>query len=216
MIVWATSFPNALSLTSKEKALNPGATTIYKKPATLRSLITNYKKIALESTTIQHFDTNNVSHKSRSCNNCALCGNFGQHINMVKTTSTVHNNKGKIFNLKQHLNCSNYGVYAAQCRCCSKYYVGQTKNKFSIRWSGHRSAWNSNIINLYNDNNALYSHFYLMHTSFLQTHPKISQCLDVIFLEQPNANQLDFCESKWISRLNANINISKTILPLIK
>jgi len=34
----------------------------------------------------------------------------------------------KTFQLKQKLNCTNYGIYAAACTICSKQYGGQTLN----------------------------------------------------------------------------------------
>ena len=46
-IVWATAFKNILSLSEKEKALIPHATIVYKRPFSLNSMITNYKKIAI-------------------------------------------------------------------------------------------------------------------------------------------------------------------------
>ena len=33
------------------------------------------------------------------------------------------------------LNCRNYGNYVANCVNCSAQYVGETKNKFSVRWN---------------------------------------------------------------------------------
>jgi len=39
------------------------------------------------------------------------------------------------FPLNQNLTCANFGIYAATCVICHEQYVGQTKNKFSKRWS---------------------------------------------------------------------------------
>jgi len=47
---------------------------------------------------------------------------------MVETTSAVVNKNGRSFQLPYRLDCSNFGIYAAQCRICSEYYVGQIKN----------------------------------------------------------------------------------------
>jgi len=40
------------------------------------------------------------------------------------------------------LTYANHGIYVATCFICHEQYVGQTKNKFSTRWTSHRSNWN--------------------------------------------------------------------------
>ena len=45
--VWATPFPHLLTLTQKEKKLNPKAMITYKRPTTIRQKLTNYKDLAL-------------------------------------------------------------------------------------------------------------------------------------------------------------------------
>ena len=125
-IVWATAFKNVLSLSEKEKALVPHATIVYKRPSSLNSMITNYKKIAISSGR-ENATTTPTSGESKPCGNCALCGNFGVHRkNKVKNTNTVTNLHGKTFTLKQNLNCKNYGIYAARCLLCGQFYVGLT------------------------------------------------------------------------------------------
>ena len=46
-IVWATSFTNCINLTDKEKHLNSLSTVVFKRPAALQNLLTNYKQISL-------------------------------------------------------------------------------------------------------------------------------------------------------------------------
>ena len=50
--------------------------------------------------------------------------------------------KTKTFKLNQSLICADFGIYVATCVICHEQYVGQTSNKFSKRWSAHRSKWN--------------------------------------------------------------------------
>jgi len=33
------------------------------------------------------------------------------------------------------MSCANYGIYMTTCSLCKRHYVGQAKNKFSIRWT---------------------------------------------------------------------------------
>ena len=40
--VWGTSFPNLITLTKREKNLNPKAMITYKRPTTIVQLLTNY------------------------------------------------------------------------------------------------------------------------------------------------------------------------------
>ena len=55
------------------------------------------------------------------------------------------------------------------------------------------------------------------HYSTYDNKPKISDCYNVIFLEEPqNINRLDICESRWIHKLKVEININQTILPLYR
>ena len=71
-----------------------------------------------------------------------LCGNHGKHNkSMVPCVSQIMG-KNKTFPLNQKLTCANHGIYVATCVICHEQYVEQTKNKFSTRWSSHRSNWN--------------------------------------------------------------------------
>ena len=213
-IVWSTSFKNLLHLFAREKNLNPYSSIVYKRPPNLCNLLTNYKKISLNANSTNLSANTGIS---APCRKCALCGHHGNKENMVKTTSEISNNKGKTFKLRQNLNCTNYGIYAAQCRICSEFYVGQSKNRFSIRCNSHRSSWNSNLLDHKSDKAALYTHFHTHHHQHLKSNCQLWDAFQVIFLQQPvDIHNLDIHESKWINKLGASINIAKTILPLIK
>ena len=132
---------------------------------------------------------------------------------MVTPVNTIKTKQGKQVFLKQNLTCSNFGIYAAQCKICKNIYVGQTKIAFSTRWSGHRRIWNSKIIEKHSDRAALLIHYHTEHKHVINSHPVISSCFDVIFLEGPkDFSKPDFLESDWINRLYAQINITKTVL----
>ena len=112
------------------------ATVVYKRPSSLASMLTNYKKVA-------HSNTKNTGQgRSQPCKKCSFCGHFNRYKSMVHQTSTITAANGKIFALKQTLDCSNYGTYVAVCRLCHKQYIGQSISKFSKRWCHHRFIWN--------------------------------------------------------------------------
>ena len=206
-LVWASPYSTILSLTPKEKELNLNAMITYKKPSTLQTIRTNYKQISLNL-------WGNIG-QSGPCSKCALCGNFANHKNMVVTTSSFSNKAGRLFHLKQRLDCTNFGIYAARCRICAEFYVGQTKSRFSVRWSGHRTSWRSHCLEN-QDKAALLIHFKSKHNNFIDFNTKIYECYEVIFLQEPPVDKLDYFESIWVSNLNAKINIAKTSLPKIK
>ena len=69
------------------------------------------------------------------------------NVSQLLTKSMVPNvsqllTKTKTFKLNQRLTCADFGIYVATCVICHEQYVGQTSNKFSKRWSAHRSNWN--------------------------------------------------------------------------
>ena len=134
--VWAISFPHLITLTKREKNLNPKAMITYKRPTTIGQLLTHYKHLAL-SKTREH-----VKGMSGPCGHSALCGNHGKYNkSMVPSVSQIMG-KNKTFSLNQKLKCTNHGIYVSTCVICHEQYIRQTKNKFSTRWSSHRSNWN--------------------------------------------------------------------------
>ena len=133
-IIWASFFVNLLKLNSTEKFLVPDAAVVYKKPPTLLNMLTNYRNIAHN----ESFQFNVRASLSHLCNKCTRCGNLRKYNgkSMVHPVNHIKTAQGKLFFLKQNLTCSNYGIYAAQCKICQKIYVGQMINHFSTRWSG--------------------------------------------------------------------------------
>nr|CAB3263653.1 methionine--tRNA ligase, cytoplasmic [Phallusia mammillata] len=206
-IAWGTAFPQALKLTAKERDLQLSATVVYKRASTLGNLLTNYRSLA-------HASKQPVG-QSRPCEKCALCGNHGRHKSMVykQRKFTTH---GQVLELKQDLDCKCYGIYAATCNICSAQYIGQTKNRFSTRWTHHRSTWKERKVNEENDNAALLHHYASKHTVVFSTHPDITQCFSVTFLQQPAPKDLDACEAKWLKITQATINIQKMVLPRLR
>ena len=99
---------------------------MYKNLPTLANKLTNYKKLS-------QICSNKDNPDSYLCGKCALCGNFKNYKNMVKTVgSLISHLNSKKFNLKQQLTCKNYGIYIAECKFCKMQQVGQMKINFSI------------------------------------------------------------------------------------
>ena len=157
----------------------------FSKPPTLAQQLLNYRDIAKGEKT---------SKTSNKCMKCGLCGHFGGLKNMVKECSIIKCNKETI-KLKKKLNCRNYGIYAAECRLCPNYYVGQTKNKFSKRWTTHRSTWNKLINNNewrknnnknkeITDEKALFHHFRAYHIEKLGKDLKLLNAYELIFFRR--------------------------------
>ena len=61
--------------------------------------------------------------------------------------------------------------------------------------------------NLNNDPAALFQHYANYHEETLVKKLCISDCVRVIFVETPNKRNLDWCEDRWICKLNDKINI---------
>ena len=173
----------------------------YKRPQTIATLLTNYKKLAHE--------VNNEEGISSPCGKCLLCKDT-----MVKKTSLIKLKNKKTIKLKKNLNCKNFGIYAAKCSECEEFYVGQTITSFSQRWCSHRHIWKSTITDEVNDRAALKLHYAKKHKT---SKKNLKEAFSVIFVGTTNNySDLDFLESKWINKLEATININKTILPLYR
>ena len=105
------------------------------------------------------------------------------------------------------------GAYTQQ-RVDGIQYVGQTMTSFSTRWNTHRSVWKNGTTSNNNDAAALKTHY----TKYHQDHVNIdiSLAFSVTFVDKPDRkSRLDFSESVWINRLEAVININKTLLPKV-
>ena len=221
-ICWATQFKNLLSLNKQEQQLAPCASLTYcrGRPPTLGNQLTNYKTIA------QGDITSTESLGSHPCNHCGLCGKHGSLNNMVLATEKLVLPGGKTIPIKARVTCKDQGVYAAKCLQCSQFYVGQTKNAFSTRWSSHRFNWNKmnksgeepkiSKEDSLKDQNALFIHYRRYHPDKLHTNLLLSEAYRVIFIEKTAASKLDIRENYWIGKLDAKINISKTYLPKYK
>ena len=152
----------------------------YSRPPTICKILTNYKTISQD----KNKNMINNGGCSHACGRCALCGNFKIFESMVTTTDHIKTKNGKLFKLKQQLDCRDYGIYAAQCTTCQEIYVGQTVTTFSKRWTAHRSTWkkivNKNLakIDLITDETALYHH-YQIYIYKMETYVCLSVCLFV-------------------------------------
>ena len=151
---------------------------------------------------------------SGPCRPCTLCGNHGKHKKSMMPCVSQIMGKNKTFPLNQTLTCPNHGIYVTTCVICHEQYVGQTKNKFSMRWSSHRGNWNRPNCE-FDENNkdkvALLRRFSESHGDVSK--PPIHEAYTVIFVEEPNSPSLEICEDKWYHRLDAQINIQNLILP---
>ena len=176
----------------------------YKRPTTIGQLLTTYKHLAL-STTREH-----VKGMSGPCGRCSLCGNHGKHNkSMVPCVSQIMGNN-KTFPLNQKLTCVNHGVCVATYVICHEQSVGQTKNKFSTRWSSHRSNWNRPKCEIDENNKdevALLRQFSEFHEDV--NTPPTHEAFIVTFFEEPNSLSLDFCEDKWYHNITHKL-ICKT------
>ena len=177
----------------------------YKRPQTLGNFVARYKKLSFGP--LEGKDGG----ISGPCGKCALCGNHGSHNSMVPLMKHIRTPNG-VRPLSQKLNCKDYGIYAACCKNCDNYYVGQTMTSFSQRWTKHRVLWNKFHYSENNDNSALLRHYDKHHKEIFTGKPDIAQCFFVIFIIKPEFENLNFYEAKWYRILNAKININKIIL----
>ena len=205
--VWATSFPNQLKLSTKERSINNKAVITYRRPPTLGQCLTKYKSIA------HNPNSPSTNGSSGPCNHCSLCGKFKSSENMVISSDTITTPTNKTFHLHTTLTCSDWGIYVATCRVCKHQYVGQTCTSFSSRWNGHRAMWKKGVVEK-NDRAALRTHYSKKHS--VSGDLTLPQAYSVIFVDKPcNKAMLDMFESQWIQKLRAKININRTVLPTI-
>ena len=204
--IWTTSFPGLLKLSTKERSLNPEACVTYRRPQTLAQQLTRYKTISYKPNT-------SYDGASKPCGHCSLCGKHGNHTSMVNDARTITAEGGKVFEIWTKLNCSNWGIYAAMCKICQKLYVGQTATTFSKRWSQHRTIWKRGTSET-GDSAALRQHYDYHHKA--EKTRTLAEAFVVTFIDRPSSGKhLDLCESAWINRLRASININKTLLPKV-
>jgi len=64
-----------------------------------------------------------------------------QTCNNVEVTNTFESSDGKTFKINYPLDCNSSNiVYLLKCKVCQKRYVGQTTNRFRLRWNNYRSC----------------------------------------------------------------------------
>ena len=95
----------------------------------------------------------------------------------------------------------------------SEIYIGQTINRFSVRWNTHTAIFGI-ATHWILKKAALSIHYHKNHTDLPYKNKPISECYTVTFLQQPSNSSLDICESRWIHLLDASINIQATLLPI--
>ena len=131
-------------------------------------MLLGYRKIS-HSEPLNKLNIEQDNHGSKRCNSCGLCGKFGKLRNMVIESKELKTKNGIVVKPRRTLTCKNYGIYLAECKFCKETYIGQTKNKFSVRWNAHRDKWrklcslnahkDNNISDLHSDEASLYRHF---------------------------------------------------------
>ena len=181
-----------------------------KRLTTIGQKLTNYKDLALNKTRKQ------TKCGSRPCEHCALCGCYGKNNKSMLSNVSQLLTKTKTFKLNQSLTCADFGIYVTTCVICHEQYVGQTSNKFSKRWSSHRSNWNKQYCKTdsVKDQMALSRHCSENHGAINK--PPLHEAYTVTFVEQPSCHSLVICENKWYHLIDAQINIQNMILPHVK
>ena len=174
--VWPTFFPKLLRLTEKERSLASNAAIVYKRPKSLGQGLTNYKSLA-------YMQNDTQDGTSEACNHCSLCGHHGKHKSMIDKTNVITSKMGKIYKLRQKLNCRDSGIYAATCTKCNEQYVSQTCTSFTKRWNEHRSKWRKKIIQD-GDKAALLTHYNKKHNADLSI--DLDKAFRVTFVEKAN------------------------------
>ena len=82
------------------------------------------------------------------------------------------------------------------------------------RWCSQRHIWKSTFTDVVNDRAALKLHYAKKHKT---SKKYLKEAISIIFVDTTNNySNLDFLESKWINKLEATIDINKTILPLYR
>ena len=218
--IWVSSIPEKVkeNFSTFAKYLPKAAKWMvaYKKPPSIRSIL--FKPRTLGK------DTEGTS---EGCGRCKLCGSREKKNwrSMVHKVNSFESEVGKKIKLTKKLNCSNSGIYFAQCEICQNGYVGQCSTCFSTRWNGHRAAWKGSIlkntaIDESSDKTALVDHYKKKHASILNSLVKnnitfgFDKSFKVIFIDDnTNSNLLDKKEDFWKVKTKASINRSKIITP---
>ena len=173
-----------------------------------------YLTVFVQSNELQRLALNKTRKQtkggSRPCEHCALCGCYGKNNKSMVPTVSQLLTKTKTFKLNQSLTCADFGIYVATCAICHEQYVGQTSNKFSKRWSAHRSNWNKQDCKTDSDKNQMaLSRHYKQATSARSMHRYFCQTTKLPL-------SLDICQNKWYHLIDVQINVQSMILPHVK
>ena len=211
---WGTQVPSLLRLSKQQSKLVPKAMISYRRPPTLGTFLTKFKKLSKSSDDVEDY-------QSKPCSKCTLCGSRNPYkgmsmvwpVSMVKSKTT-----GKKYQIKQHLTCKNFGIYMAECILddCGQQYIGLTKNPFSTRWTAHRTKWKIGDTQGQNDDAALNQHYAKFHQKTIPNKPPLHGAFKVTFLQQPDANKLEIAEDNWATKLKPTINIQRMVTPTCK
>ena len=166
-IVWVTQFPKRLRSSQIEKSLQSNLMLAYKRPQTLSNFVTCYKKLLFGPHECKDGGI------SGPCGKCALCVDHCSHNSMVPPMKHIHTSSGER-RLTQKLNCKDYGIYAAYCKNCHNYYVGQTMTSFSQRRTRHKVLWSKFCYSENHDNLALLRHYDKHHKEIFNGKPDIA------------------------------------------
>ena len=123
--------------------------------------------------------------------------------------------------LPKQLTCKDIGIYGIRCRTCTAptWYVGQTKNPFSTRFSGHRKIWRSAEVDdaKIDDKAALVKHYAKKHPLEFESKLDFYKAWSVVFLDSPsNPAELDIYENRWFEKMGGSVNIQRMVLPTQK
>jgi len=146
----------------------------YKRPPALRDCLTNYKKIACD----QHATAEDCS--SVPCRHCALRGN---HHSMVEKEDYLCTPTGrikltqrlylcKLWDLRDHLFALQQTIYVY-----IYIYIGQTNNKFSVRWTIDRNNWHKSTEK---EEGGLIKHYTMKHPAISDNLPLLPNCYKLL------------------------------------
>lgn len=223
-LVWVSQLPTCIKDTFSKslrkllpKKPKMSLQIAYQKPASLRTLCFNPKKLEQKEG------------RCSTCGKCKSCGSRkGPGINMVKSCthfSVKVDDKIKTFKIKSDLNCKNNGIYVAKCTQtdCEQTYVGKTSTNFSTRISGHRNKWLKADPSEGRDDTALLDHYRMYHSEIYQnwfnTLSKaelvgFDRAFQFVFVDKIGPN-LTEQENFWKTQLKSQLNRCNIITPTI-
>ena len=98
-------------------------------------------------------------------------------------------------------------VYLLTCKVCKKQYVGQTTDKFRLRWNNYKTCQKKAMSNRAHTQAFFHSHFLSE-----KHHGLINDC-NIVIIDKTNRAEPTIREMYWINRLQAihpsGLNIEK-------